>query len=105
MKVLLGGEVFMVLGLVIHQVCTIIVTNSLSAHYLTPSVISADVFQLSVYEFNGEAIEETKVNFQELSALGNEFGFESLLWKGRCHDFHEAHPPRRDIRSSGSPSE
>jgi hypothetical protein len=75
-ELLLNGAVFRVPSLALRQVCTKFATNPLPAQYPVRSQVSSELLEKFQSALEGEAIEVTKANFKELSALCDEFGFE-----------------------------
>jgi hypothetical protein len=78
MKFVLREVKFSVERLIAHQACSALAPNPQTEECPVHSTVTADVLQLFVSAINGEAIELTNENIDGLSALCDEFKFNSL---------------------------
>jgi hypothetical protein len=84
----LRGEVYYGQSVMARQGCDVLARNSGTLRCVVRSAVSSEVFRVFLSAIEGNAVEVTNENVDDLSALCKEFEFWSLL--GRVRAFKEA---------------
>jgi hypothetical protein len=75
----LNGASFLVESLAARQACHVLAHNPQRTRFIVESKVTVDIVREFISAIEGETVKQTKGNIEGLSALCEEFKFDSLL--------------------------